>query len=81
MADVIDINAERDKREAPDAEFRKHDDFGREMFTFLLNYEMGDGSRWSVELWAYSAEDAQNRVDAMRGSLTVCGQVYTVVEA
>ncbi len=33
----------------------------------------------SLRLWAYSLEDAEARVEAIRGSLTCLGQLYTVV--
>ena len=75
MTDVIDLAQERDNRNGPDAEFRKQDDFGRPMFLYGLSYEM-DGSEWAMEVWAYSQEDAENRVRAMRDSLTLFGQIY-----
>ena len=80
MTDVVDLTAERNKREAPDPEFVRKDDFGRPIYTFLLSYEM-DGSQWSTEVWAYSYEDAQNRVAAMRDSLKVDGQAFGRIPA
>lgn len=78
MSDITDINKFRSDREKPDSQFVRRDDYGREMFLFGLQYEMG-GSLWANDVWAYDAEDAQNRVNAMRRSLTVLGQTYTVI--
>lgn len=80
MPDMIDFNAERDKRFGPDPEFVKRDDFGRKMFLFALEYEMG-GDSWGAEVWAYDHEDAQRRVEAMRASLKVLGMMYRMAPA
>lgn len=75
MSDVIDLNAERNKREQPDEQFIRRDDFGRQMCLFLLSYEM-DHSSYHAEVWAYDFADAEKRVQGMRGSLRVLGQAY-----
>ena len=81
MADeIVDLTAERNRRSAPDPEFVRKDDFGRPLYTFLLSYEM-DGKQWSTEVWAYSFEDADARVAAMRDSLKVDGQAYSCTPA
>lgn len=80
MTDVVDLTAERNRRAQPDPEFVRKDDFGRPLYTFLLSYEM-DGSRWTIEVWAYSFEDAENRVAAMRETLNLDGQAYSAVPA
>ncbi len=77
---IIDLNAERSARERPDAEFSRRDDFGREMYCYTLEYQFQDGC-WRAEVWAYSMEEAEQRVAAMRESLTLRGQVYTRVPA
>lgn len=77
MSDIIDFNERRSAAERPDAEFMHKDEFGRPMFTFLLNYEM-DGHEWGLHLVAYDQADAQKRVEAMRASLEYCGQLYEV---
>ena len=80
MNDIIDLGAERNKRERPDPEFCCKDDYGRDLFTFLLSYEM-DGKRYGTQVIAYSQEDAEARVVAMRASLTYDGQLFEVVPA
>jgi len=80
MSDIIDLNDRRNEREQPDPEFVMRDDFGRPMYTFTLSYDM-DGSLWLIHLWAYSHDDAERRVEAMRQSLKCDGQVYAVYPA
>ncbi len=73
---IVSLGLERAKRDAPDPDFVKRDDFGREMFTFLLEYKF-DGGTWSTTLMAYDMADAEARVAAMRESLELRGQVFT----
>lgn len=77
---IINLGAARNARERPDPEFIRKDDFGREMYCYGLEYEMDDAG-WRIDLWAYSWEDAQERVAAMRESLILRGQLYTTVPA
>lgn len=80
MTDIIDLNAERERREGPDAEFIRTDEYGRKLYTYLLSYEMDDGRR-QMEVWAYDDADVDARVAAMRESLTVLGKAFTVIPA
>ena len=73
MSDPIDLSAIRNQRTAPDAEFVKRDDFGRPMQCYLIEYTM-DGHEWGVQVWAYSMEDAANRVQALRATAVLKGQ-------
>lgn len=75
MSDIIDLSERRNTADRPDAEYVRKDDFGRPLYCFLLDYEM-DGDSYSAEVWAYTAEDAERRVMAMRHSLTLMGQMY-----
>lgn len=78
--DVIDLNKVRNDREAPDAECVTNDGFGRPMYQFGVEYEL-DGSEWTMSIWAYSLEDAQRRVAAIRDTATVYGQIFGVIPA
>lgn len=80
MSDIIDLNERRNAAERPDPEFIRKDDFGREMFSFALSYNMGDAT-FGINLWAYDLADAEAKVAAMRESLRIDGQVYCVVPA
>lgn len=75
MSDIIDLAAERNKRTAPAPEFLKQDDEGRDMQLYTVAYEM-DGERWGFDVWAYSFDDAEKRVRAIRQSAELSGQVY-----
>ncbi|EJC64654.1 hypothetical protein Rleg5DRAFT_1408 [Rhizobium leguminosarum bv. viciae WSM1455] len=77
---VISFDKLRDTREQPDAQFVRTDEHGQAMYLFALEYEMGQ-STWSAMIWAYSFEDAERRVKAMRGSLAVCGQMHASIGA
>lgn len=72
---IVNLVEVRAAREQPDPEHVHKDDFGRLMYRFALSYEM-DGKDWCAEVWAYSFEDAENRVAAMARTLTVQGQVH-----
>lgn len=80
MTDIIDLNAERDKRDGPDPEFVSVDEFGRKLFTYMLEYSF-EGKHFSTTIIAYSMEDAAGRVEAMKHSLVLKGQLYSVVPA
>lgn len=72
---IIDLTAEREKREAPDPEFVQTDDYGRKLYAFAVSYTLG-GREHTHHIWAYGWPDAEARVAAMRESLVVDGQVY-----
>jgi hypothetical protein len=80
MSVTIDLSAERAKREAPDADCLRKDDYGRDLLLFALEYNMA-GATWALEVWAYSWEDAENRVAAMRESLVISGQIQAIIPA
>jgi len=77
---VIDISVARASRDKPDSDCVRRDDDGRELGLYALSYSMGR-STWSLEVWAYSMEDADNRVAAIRESLTLLGQVHSIIPA
>jgi len=77
---VIDLGRERAKREGPDEDCISYDDQGVPLYTFALHYEM-DGKTWAADIPAYSWEDAENRVNAMKQSLTVAGRISAIIPA
>jgi hypothetical protein len=77
---IIDLAKERDRRDGPDADCLRKDDYGRDLLLFALEYNMG-GATWALEVWAYSWEDAENRVAAMRESLAISGQIQAIIPA
>jgi hypothetical protein len=82
MTDIVDLN-ERRRNAAegrPDPDCILKDGFGREMFKFALSYDL-DGKEFGLNVWAYSTDDAKERVEAMRASLRLDGQVFAMVPA
>lgn len=75
MSDIVDLCAERDRRGGPDADFVHLDEHGRKLFVYVLDYEI-DGSIFSIHMVARSMEDAERRVEAMKTSLVLKGQLY-----
>ncbi|PDT01681.1 hypothetical protein CO666_23625 [Rhizobium chutanense] len=76
---VLSFPRGRNNRDGPDAGFVTTDADHRRLYRFALQYDM-DGKTWATEVWAYSSKDAEDRVAAMRRSLTLCGQLYGEVE-
>lgn len=72
----IDLNAERNRREAPDPEHVRKDDFGRPMGRFTCSYLLDDGMEWNFDIWAYDFEDAERKLAGIRASAKVDGQVF-----
>lgn len=80
MAEIFDLSKVRGERDKPHPDFIKHDDFGREMYCYSLEYEF-DGGEWCINLWAYSDGDAKARVEAMRQSLAFSFRIMDEVPA
>jgi hypothetical protein len=76
MADIIDLGAERARRDDPDPEFLATDQWGRTMYTFALSYQLGEKT-FGVNVLAYDFDDAEARVGAMRASLQLDGKVIS----
>lgn len=68
-----------ERRDNPDQAFVSTDANALRLYRFALQYEM-DGKRWATEIWAYSSQDAEDRVAAMRRSLMICGQLYAAID-
>lgn len=78
MADIVDFNAARDKRDGPDEQFVTTDQHGRKMFAFCFEYQM-ESRVFTVSLFAYDFEDAEKRLVAMRETLSLAGQIYSEI--
>ncbi len=75
---IIDLTAEREKRNGPDTQFVTTDQFGRKMFAFHAEYRM-DEAVFAIQFFAYDFGDAEWRLSAMRSGLELRGQVYCEV--
>lgn len=56
------------------------DDAGFAMQLYTLSYRLDDRT-WSFTVWAYSLDDAEARVKAIRRCLTLDGVVVAVIQA
>ena len=72
---VIDLTVERNKREAPDAEFVTVDAFGRNMYAFALEYAL-EGRTYTCSIFAYDFADAERHASARGGGIAVSGRIY-----
>jgi hypothetical protein len=78
MIEIVDLSAIRTARDRPDPDLICRDSFGRELRTYVLEYEMG-GKRWGFSIIASSMDEAETRVVAIRDSLILCGELHRVV--
>jgi hypothetical protein len=67
-------------RQRPEPEHVSCDQWGRPMFRFTVEYphlatQAGGERVWTATIWAYDEDDAEARLDAIRGSGRLAGQV------
>lgn len=77
VSDVIDLNAARERLrgDQPDAEHVAVDAHGVRWYRFTCRYVDGD-SEHGFDIWATSHEDAARRMEALRATARVDGQVH-----
>lgn len=80
-ATIVDLSKARSDREKPDPECIVKDEFGRPWYAFLVEYDDADGKQFGFQIFALDADDAQRRVDAIRASLRLKGQVFSTIPA
>lgn len=78
---IIDLEAERKRRDDelngpdPDCVVRDHD--GVEMYRFAVDFRHDDRV-FTFHIFAYSEEDAEDRVNSIRGNAEVFGQIVAM---
>ena len=72
--DIINLDAERNRR--VDWGSVRLDAQGLELIEFVASYDVGDGTRRSVPVWAYSRADAGRQVESMRSTLQLEGAAW-----
>lgn len=80
---VIDIKQYRAAQERPDLDHVSQDQWGRDIFRFAVEYphlakQSGENRTWTATIWAYSFQDAEDRLEAIRQHGVVAGQVMEV---
>jgi hypothetical protein len=73
---IINFLSQPAAADRPDHDYVSIDQNGQEIYKFALQYHWNDKT-WAAEIWAYSLDDAERRVQAMRQSLIVSGQLYS----
>lgn len=76
----INLSAERSKREQPEPEFVKADEYGRPLYKFGYSFEH-QSKEYGFDFWAYDAEDAQAKLASIRESAKFDGQIYGSIPA
>lgn len=79
-AQIIAFDRAKLSDDNPSPDLIMFDEDGRELRTYALRYEF-EGSYWSTTIMAYSFDDAENRVNAMRQSLELRGELHAIVPA
>lgn len=76
--DIVDFAAARDRRlnPPPDPEHVFTDEHGQQWFEFLCAYADADGE-FSFTIWAKDFEDAERRMNVLRQTAVVSGQIYS----
>ena len=80
MAEIIEFQKPVLPPDEPDAKFVRKDDYGKPLYCYNLHYQFERGT-WALKLWAYSREDAEARVAAIRESVEYFGQIMGEVPA
>ena len=76
MSNLVFLDAERRKREpSPDRQFVRETEDGHTVYLFVNEYDF-EGGKWSFELWAENFAEAQARLDAIKASAALTGQLY-----
>lgn len=75
MSNIVDLQAERDKRDPPAASTVTTDTEGRAMFKYSISYRV-DGREFSTSFFAYDLDDAYHRCNCMVATLQLDGQLY-----
>lgn len=79
MPDIIDFRDEHDKRHGPDPEHVVCDEHGVKWFEFACSYVDYEGCHVGFRILAKDQTDADRRIEALRKSARVDGQVYATV--
>lgn len=78
MSEIVDLAQVRNAKERPDPQFVRQDEYGRPLYTFSYSFEH-EGKRYGFHFLAYSFDDAQAKLDSIRSTAVLDGQVYAEV--
>jgi hypothetical protein len=75
MTNIINLDQFRRDQDSPDPDCVTEDQEGNPMYAFLLDFEH-DGGNFGMRIWAYDYADAERRVESIKQSLAVRGQLF-----
>jgi photosystem II stability/assembly factor-like uncharacterized protein len=70
----ISLHMHRAETRGPDAAQLCRDDFGQQWARFAIDWQC-DGRTYTTHIWAVDAADAERRLQALRSSAVVVGQI------
>lgn len=76
MAEIIDFQ----RRDEPDPHLVRHDEYGRPLYCYTLEYQH-QGQTYGLDFWWYSDAEAMDHVISMIATLTYVGQKMGEVPA
>jgi hypothetical protein len=77
MGDVINLAEIRARDMEPDPDCVCEDEAGRPLYCFAIDYRYCDRN-FTVTIWAYSWEDAEERLRGIRHTGAVVGKIISV---
>lgn len=78
MAEIIDFSAAYESVNGPDKEFIWRDDRGVYWYMFTASYRLGSED-WTLQFWAKDMHDAKSRLEAIKTTGIVDGQIHSRV--
>lgn len=77
---IVSFTEAHDKRHGPDPEHVYRDGMGVKWFEFTCSFSV-DGKEFGFHLWALDRADCERRLDALKQTAEVDGQLYAIVPA
>lgn len=79
---IVDLAAAREQRNAPHSDHVYIDANGAQWFEYDIAYrDPQTGTRFRFTIWATDAIDAQRRIECVKTSAEVAGQIYATYPA
>lgn len=75
MTNIVDLDKFRRDLEQPDPDCVTEDLEGNPMYAFALEFNHDNGT-YAMRIWAYDFADAERRVQSIKNSLAVRGQIF-----
>ncbi len=77
MTNIVDLDEIRNK---PDADCVWADEGGVKWFKFSAEF-FHDGKNWGFFIWARDFTDAESRIQSIKATVALGGQIFSEIEA